>query len=112
MTTSACVCSGRVSCEPGCLSLDAVVGHAGLCSGDLRALPPALDLVTAAKALGIGRTTAYSLARRDEFPCRLIKVGSQYKVPTAELLRLLGLAPEASAGAEAGAGGCERNDCP
>lgn len=112
MTTSACFCSGRASREPGCLSLAAVARRVGLCSRDLRGLSPALDLVTAAKALGIGRTTAYSLARDDEFPCRLIKVGSQYKVPTAELLRLLGLAPEASAGAEAGAGGCERNDCP
>lgn len=54
-------------------------------------LPTVLDLVTAARALGIGRTTAYSLAREGKFPCSVHQVGGSYRVPTIEVLRLLGL---------------------
>jgi hypothetical protein len=36
----------------------------------LRAVP-AVDLMTAARALGLGRTKAYELARRQQFPCRV-----------------------------------------
>lgn len=53
-----------------------------------------VDLMTAASALGMGRTKAYELARGGEFPCRLIRIGDTYRVPTAALLELLGVAPE------------------
>jgi hypothetical protein len=53
-----------------------------------------VDLLTAARALGLGRTKAYDLARRGRFPCRVIRIGEIYRVPTAGLLELLGLAPE------------------
>ena len=36
-------------------------------------------------------STSTALARRGEFPCRVIHVGSSYRVPTAELLRVLGI---------------------
>ena len=58
---------------------------------DLLEFPPLLDLLTAARVLGIGRTTAYTLVRSGRFPCRVIRVGSTYRVPTAELHRLVGL---------------------
>ncbi|MQA88303.1 MAG: helix-turn-helix domain-containing protein [Streptosporangiales bacterium] len=58
---------------------------------DLHNLPPTVDLMTAARALGIGRTKAYELARTDQFPCRVIRIGELYRVPTADLLRLLGV---------------------
>jgi hypothetical protein len=57
-----------------------------------------VDLMTAAAALGLGRTKAYELARRDEFPCRVIRIGETYRVPTPGLLELLGVAPEESRG--------------
>jgi predicted DNA-binding transcriptional regulator AlpA len=57
---------------------------------DLRKLPPTVDLMTAARALGIGRTKAYELARHGEFPCRIIRIGDLYRVATADLIRLLG----------------------
>lgn len=60
---------------------------------ELLALPPAVDVPTAARALGISRTTAYHLARRGEFPVPLLRLGVQYRVPTAELLRVLGHRP-------------------
>ena len=53
-----------------------------------------VDLMTAARALGLGRTKAYELARRDQFPCRVIRIGETYRIPTAGLLELLGVAAE------------------
>jgi excisionase family DNA binding protein len=47
----------------------------------------------AARALGLGRSTAYELARRNELPCRVLHVGSSYRIPTADLLRVLGIEP-------------------
>lgn len=58
---------------------------------DPRTLPPTLDIVTAARLLGIGRTTAYQLARNGQFPVPLLRIGGGYRVPTAPLLTLLGL---------------------
>ena len=49
--------------------------------------------MTAARALGLGRAKAYELARRQQFPCRVIRIGETYRVPTVGLLELLGLAP-------------------
>ena len=65
----------------------------GLTRAQLLALPAVIDVTTAARALGLGRSTAYDLARRDEFPCRVLRIGSSYRVPTADLLRLLGIDP-------------------
>jgi Helix-turn-helix domain len=53
-----------------------------------------VDLATAARALGLGRTKAYELARTGQFPCRVIRIGETYRIPTAGLLELLGVAPE------------------
>jgi excisionase family DNA binding protein len=65
----------------------------GLTRAELLALPVVVDVTTAARALGLGRSTAYELARRDEFPCRVLRVGSSYRIPTASLLRVLGIDP-------------------
>jgi hypothetical protein len=55
-----------------------------------------VDLGTAALALGLGRTKAYDLARHDRFPCRVLRIGQVYRVPTAGLLELLGVTAEES----------------
>ena len=65
----------------------------GMTLAELLAMPVTVDIGTAARALGLGRSTGYELARRGEFPCRVLHVGSSYRVPTAELLRLLGIDP-------------------
>jgi hypothetical protein len=57
---------------------------------ELGELPAVIDLVTAGKALGLGRTKSYELARSGDFPCRILRVGNTYRVPTPELLTLLG----------------------
>ena len=53
-----------------------------------------VDLMTAARALGLGRTKAYELVHHDQFPCRVIRIGEVYRIPTPGLLELLGVAPE------------------
>jgi hypothetical protein len=65
----------------------------GLTSAELRTLPATVDVATAGRALGIGRTKAYQLARDGDFPCRLLHLGCTYRVVTADLLTLLGLTP-------------------
>jgi predicted DNA-binding transcriptional regulator AlpA len=67
--------------------------HDGMTRAELLALPAVIDITTAARALSLGRSTAYELARRDEFPCRVLRIGSSYRVPTADLLRVLGIEP-------------------
>ncbi|GGL42649.1 helix-turn-helix transcriptional regulator [Planomonospora parontospora] len=57
---------------------------------DLANLPVVMDLITAGQILGISRTTAYQLAKDGQFPCRVLKIGRRYLVPTCELLALLG----------------------
>ncbi|MDP9428662.1 MAG: helix-turn-helix domain-containing protein [Actinomycetota bacterium] len=61
---------------------------------ELLALPASVDLVTAAKALGIGRTTAYQLARSGELPVPVLRLGVRYRVPTAALLHVLGISSD------------------
>jgi hypothetical protein len=58
---------------------------------ELLALPAVTDLVTAGKALGIGRSASYELARAGRFPCQVIRAGRNYRVPTVGLLALLGM---------------------
>jgi excisionase family DNA binding protein len=65
----------------------------GLTRAELLVLPVTVDVPTAARALGLGRSTGYELARRGEFPCRVLRVGSSYRVPTADLMRVLGIEP-------------------
>lgn len=55
-------------------------------------LPVTLDVPSAGQFLGIGRTRAYRLARSGEFPCRVLRIGGTWRVPTAGVLALLGLA--------------------
>lgn len=56
-------------------------------------LPPTVDIPTAGSILGIGRTTAYALAARNEFPVPVLRIGSKLRVPTARLFELLEGAP-------------------
>lgn len=57
---------------------------------ELLALPVTVDLPLAARAVGMGRTLAYDLAKRGEFPVRVLRLGNRYRVPRADLLRYLG----------------------
>ncbi len=61
---------------------------------ELLALPAAVDLTTAGRALGLGRTKTYELAQQGEFPVQLLRIGTAYRVVTAELLELLQVRPD------------------
>lgn len=54
----------------GCAFAPAGSAVRSLTLAELLALPAVTDLVTAGKALGIGRSVSYELARAGRFPCR------------------------------------------
>ncbi|MEU5943612.1 helix-turn-helix domain-containing protein [Micromonospora sp. NPDC047548] len=56
---------------------------------ELLQLPAVVDLATAARALGVGRTKAYDLAKSGTFPCPVLRIGTSYRVRTADLLKLI-----------------------
>ena len=63
-------------------------------------LPAVTNLVTAGRALGLGRTKAYELARSGQFPCPVIRAGRTWLVPVAGLLAVLGLPVPGAPGPE------------
>lgn len=56
--------------------------------------PHFISLEEAAKVLGIGRSTAYAMAKRGEFPVKVQKVGSKWRVSSFRLDQLLGVEEE------------------
>jgi len=59
---------------------------------ELRALPASVPLALACRALNIGVTKGYGLARRGEFPVRLLPVGNaKYRAPKSAILEYLGV---------------------
>lgn len=61
---------------------------------ELLALPVSFPLLTAARAHGLRRSTAYNLARTGDFPCRVLKLGRELKVTRADLFTSLGYPPD------------------
>lgn len=68
---------------------------------ELLKLPPLVDLPTAAGVLGVGRSRAYELVQTGKWPTPVLRCGRRIKVPTAPLLRLLGIDAAAAAGLHA-----------
>lgn len=64
----------------------------GMSREELLGLPVAVDLETSNRALGLGRSKGYELAKRGAYPCKVLRLGNAYRVVTADLLDLLGLA--------------------
>ena len=63
---------------------------------ELLALPPVLDVPTAGRVLGVGRSLAYELVRTGAWPTTVLRVGKLIKIPKAPLLRLLDEPPSTS----------------
>ncbi|WP_186356096.1 helix-turn-helix domain-containing protein [Streptomonospora sp. PA3] len=59
---------------------------------ELEKLPPVLDPPTAGRLLGIGRTTTYSLLAAGAFPAPAFRAGKRWRIPTAGVCHLLGIA--------------------
>ncbi|MFI6621426.1 hypothetical protein [Streptomyces sp. NPDC050528] len=64
----------------------------GMSREELLELPAAVDLETGNRALGLGRSKGYELAKLGLYPCKVLRLGNAYRVVTADLLALLGLA--------------------
>ncbi|WP_328976388.1 DNA-binding protein [Streptomyces canus] len=56
---------------------------------EVRAWPALVPLSQAARALGIGRTTAFTLAARGRFPVPVLRILGGQKVRTADLIHFL-----------------------
>ncbi|MFJ2432508.1 hypothetical protein ACIOWM_04785 [Streptomyces anulatus] len=71
---------------------DSTTGRSkGMSREELLSLPVAVDLDTSNRALGLGRSKGYELAKRGAYPCKVLRLGNAYRVVTADLLDLLGL---------------------
>jgi hypothetical protein len=68
----------------------------GMTEAEVLALPAAVDLATAGRALGIGRTKAFELAREGRFPVKVLQVGDKFRVPRTALLEALDIDPAAA----------------
>lgn len=82
-------------------TLQALDGERGMQLDELLSLPVAFDLDTSNRALSIGRTKGFQLAKSGEYPCRVMRIGRTYRVSRADLLRALSIDPN---GDGAGAG--------
>ncbi|MET9965300.1 DNA-binding protein [Streptomyces sp. NPDC006356] len=60
---------------------------------ELLALPVTVDVLTAGKALGLGRNTTYELVNAGEFPVPVHPWGGVKRVVTADLWEALGVSP-------------------
>jgi hypothetical protein len=61
----------------------------GFTLAQVRKLPAAIDVSTAAQALGISRASAYAAIQTGEFPVATIRVSRRLRVLTADLVRVL-----------------------
>jgi hypothetical protein len=68
---------------------------------EVLSLPVVVDVPTAGRALGIGSTLAYELAKAGRLGVPVLKVGRLYKVPRAGLLEVLGIPDMREAGVDA-----------
>jgi len=61
---------------------------------EVHALPPVLDVPTAGRLLGLGRSAAYDLVLAGSWPTPVLRLGRRLRIPTAPLLALLGLSTD------------------
>ena len=66
------------------------LGRLEMTTDELLALPAVVDLETAGRAWKMGPSKARELARDENFPCRVLRVGQQWRVRKADLLPSLG----------------------
>ena len=59
----------------------------------VRQLGLTTSVATAGAIIGVGRSRAYQLAKTNQFPVSVLRVGRRYLVPTTALLALLGAQP-------------------
>lgn len=65
-----------------------------LSKAELLDLPPVINLATLGRALGLSEPVVRERARRNEFAAlgiRVLQLGAQYRIPTVDVLRFLGV---------------------
>jgi hypothetical protein len=62
-----------------------------LSSADASGLPTVLNVTLAATILDIGRSKAYEAVATGTWPTRVIRIGRCIRIPTTEVLRLIGV---------------------
>ncbi|MFG3140910.1 MULTISPECIES: DNA-binding protein [unclassified Streptomyces] len=72
-------------------STTATVDQRGMSLDEVLALPATVNVVTAARALGIGHNKAYDLIKAGLFPVRTLSMGNTVRIPTAALWEALGV---------------------
>ena len=60
-------------------------------AGEVHALPAVIDVETAGRLLGLGRSAAYQLVKDGGWPTPVLRLGRRWRVLTAPLLALLGI---------------------
>jgi hypothetical protein len=63
----------------------------GLTPEEILALPAAVDIPKAGECFGLGRSKAYELARKGDFPCPVLPLGKQFRVSRSAILAALGI---------------------
>ena len=63
----------------------------GLTREEILALDAAVDIPTAGKCFGLGKSTAYELARAGDFPVPVLPLGKSFRVTRASILAALGI---------------------
>ena len=63
----------------------------GLSREEILALDAAVDIPTAGKCFGMGRSKAYELARTDKFPVPVLPLGATFCVTRASILAKLNI---------------------
>lgn len=58
---------------------------------EVRQLPVRIDVPTCSSVLGIGISHGYVMINNGTYPVEVLRIGRKMVVPTAGLLRLLGL---------------------
>lgn len=61
----------------------------GMSVREVLALPVAISLDDANRALGLGRSNGYAMARSGDYPLPLLRLGRKYRCKRSDLLRLL-----------------------
>lgn len=64
-------------------------GSRAMTHEELAALPVSFSLEVANRALSLGRSTGYALAKRGQYPIRVLRLGRQYRCTRYDLLRYL-----------------------
>lgn len=67
----------------------------GMSEAEVLALPAAVPLGDANRAIGVGRTMGYRLAKQGDYPIPVNRIASSYRCRRVDILKHLGIHAEA-----------------